>query len=107
MLTVHLVDHLRDVIDGIEHLRIRELQVHLVADDPAQQRRVILVLHYFAADVLELGRDGFFVIVIEAVAFPLYIDTHKDRYAVFEGLLHLVVGVKGAPVSGGIAAVGG
>ena len=82
VLAVDFVDHLRDVVDGIEYGGIGVLQVGLVTDDPQQKSGVILVPEDFTPGKFKLPCNRLGIVVIESVALAADGNAHGHGQAV-------------------------
>jgi hypothetical protein len=94
VIGVHLVNHLRDVVDCVPDLWILALEIQFIANRPDDQRRMILVFQDLCLDAFELTGNRGLIVVVEAVAFAAQIQTHRDVQAILEGAVeHLLAGV--------------
>ena len=84
VVRIHLMDEGGDLFNGLPHLEIGVPQVHLVADAPDQNGRMVLVLEDLGFELLNLGTNGILVIVIHARSFGADIQTERHGHVIPE-----------------------
>ena len=90
------MDESRDLLDGLPHLEIGIPQIHLVADAPDQDGGVVLVLEDLRLELLDLGSDGIFIIVVHPRPFGPDIQAERHGHVIPERRIQKV-GLARAP----------
>ena len=82
VVAIERVDQAREFVDLVVDARIGEAHIEFVADDPSQQRRVVLVAQHRVLDVLPLLRHAGSIVVVEAETFRGHRQAERDRQSV-------------------------
>ena len=81
MIWIHFLDEPRQFLHCIPHLEVGVPEVHLIADSPNKQRRMVLVLQNLCLQLLNLAADCIRIVVIHTRALWSDIKPQGHRHS--------------------------
>ena len=98
---IHFLDELRQFLHCIPHLEVGVPEVHLIADSPQKQRRMVLVLQNLGLQLLNLATDCIRIVVIHTRALGSDIQPQGHGHAVLSSRIEQINSAR-APDPNGI-----